>query len=131
MKAKTVIELGCGCEACCAGSQGCVEYPDGKIPIGTIREHPDAWILVRLGAAVAADEECEKAAGMTDDQMQRAQHAQRRASRGIHPDDFAAFDSGEMAGYNPDGSWIPGPNAEAFADLDFEQQKEDSPLYFP
>lgn len=127
MKATTVIVLGCGCKSCQGGSQGCEDFPTGKIPIGTTREHPDAWKLVRLGAAVPADEECEKAANMSPEQMSAAQHAQIRATKGIVPEDFAAFDRGEMSGYNPDGSWIPGPNADKFPN----QEEEESPLWFP
>jgi hypothetical protein len=64
-----------------------------------------------MGVAVPADEECANAANMTDMAMKTAQHAQRRTSMGIHPEDFEAFDSGEMEGYYPDGSDRPGPNA--------------------
>ena len=111
MKATTVVELGCACEACQKGSQGCAEYPDGKIPIGTIREHSDAWKWVRMGVAVPADEECGVKANMTEHQQKVVQHAQRRVSKGIAPEDYAAFDAGEMIGYFPDGTARPGPNA--------------------
>ena len=72
---------------------------------------PDAYLLVRAGAAEPADEECERAANMTPLQFEQAKRAQKRASLGIHPDDFDAFDAGEMEGYYPDGSFRPGPNA--------------------
>ena len=111
MKAKTVMELGCACNECGHGSQGCHEFPDGKKPVGTIIDHPAAYRLVRLGVAVPYDEECERAAGMNDGQVKAAQYAAKRTALGIRPDDFEAYDSGEIAGYYGDGSNIPGPNA--------------------
>jgi hypothetical protein len=42
--------------------------PDARfrlVPAGYILDHPDAWRLVRQGTAKAADDECEKRAGMT------------------------------------------------------------------
>lgn len=79
------------------------------MPVGTEIEHPDAYMLVRQGVALPADEECEKAADRTAEQLAAAQYAYERLSRGVIPDDFAAYDRGEMVGYNPDGSWRPGP----------------------
>lgn len=87
---------------------------------GTVIDHPRSYMLVRMGCAVPADDECEKAASMTNGQKQQAQHAYKRLERGIAPEDFAAFDSGEMLGYNPDGSWIPGPNFTSTEDDDDE-----------
>jgi hypothetical protein len=78
-----------------------------------------------MGAAVPADEECERAANMTPAKLQAAQHAQNKARLGIAPEDFEAFDSGLMVGYNPDGSWIPGPNFEEAA---WEERKRNSPI---
>ena len=112
MKAQTVLVLNCACDTCCTGSGGCATYPDGKIPVGTVIEHPDAYKLVRLGCAVPADNECYFRANMTQRQMAVAQHAQRRTAAGIHPEDFEAYDRGEMVGYFPDGSWVPGENAD-------------------
>jgi hypothetical protein len=81
-----------------------------------------------LGVAVPADEECEQAADMSPERMQAAQYAQLRAQRGIHPDDFKAYDRGEMVGYTPEGEWIPGPNAQ---EIDLDRQMEDSELWYP
>jgi hypothetical protein len=121
MLAQTLLELGCACPTCRAnGGEGCETYPDGKIPAGTVLDWPDCWKLVRAGAAESIDEECEAAANMTPRQLELAQRAQRRAAAGIHPDDFEAFDSGEMDGYYPDGTFIPGPNASHFRDDDEE-----------
>ena len=111
MKAQLIMELGCACEACRHGSQGCQDFPTGKKPIGTILESPNCWKLVRMGAAICADEECEQRVNMTDRELATVQHAQRRVRAGIHPEDYDAFDAGEMTGYYPDGSFIPGPNA--------------------
>lgn len=128
MKAKTLLALGCACDTCRAnGGEGCAAYPNSVIPVGTVLEAPDCWQLVLVGAAIPDDEECERAAHMSPRDMELAQRAQRRAAFGIHPDDFDAFDSGEMVGYYPDGSNIPGPNASHFRDED----SEDGGLWLP
>lgn len=110
MRAKTLITLGCACDVCKTGSGGCVRYPDGKIPPNTVIEHAEAHKLVRYGVAEAADEECAKAIGLSDEQLRQAQRAAKRTALGIHPEDFAAFDAGIMEGYQPDGSYKSGPN---------------------
>lgn len=111
MRAKTVCILSCACDACGHGSQGCAEYPDGKIPAGTVIDHPDAYRMVKQGVAVPHDEECDRRANMNKQQQQAAQYAAKRTSLGIAPEDFPAYDRGEMVGYYGDGSSIPGPNA--------------------
>ena len=97
----------------------------GRIPAGTILENPHVASLVRQGIAVPADEECAKAAGMTAEQMKVARHHQDRARLGIHPDDFEAFDAGIMVGYNPDGTFIPGPN---WTDHVMEENRKHGPI---
>ena len=111
MRATTVTILGCACDACGHGSQGCADFPDGKKPVGTVIDHPDAYRLVRMGVAVPEDEECAQAAGMNDEQIKAAIYAGKRTALGIAPEDFPAYDQGEMVGYNKDGSFVPGPNA--------------------
>jgi hypothetical protein len=78
--------------------------------VGAELEHPDAWKLVRLGMAVPVDDECERRCCMSPAQINAAQLAHNRVAAGIHPDDYPAFNRGEMVGYNADGSPIPGPN---------------------
>lgn len=95
------------------------ENPDGLLPTGTLIDHRDAYLLVRLGVAEPADEECRQRAGMSKEMMARAQYVYERADRGIVPEDFELYDSGKIVGYNPDGSYIPGPNAD--------QDMEESP----
>jgi len=87
-------------------------FPDGHKPNGTLIDHPDAWKLVRMGVAEPVDEECIAKADRTPEQLAAAQAAYPRVAAGIHPDDYDAYNAGLMTGYNPDGSWIPGPNAE-------------------
>lgn len=84
--------------------------------LDAIHEHPHAYMLVRQGCAVPADQECADACGMTDEEMKRAQAAYERTNRGIHPDDFAKYEAGEIAGYDGNGNYIPGPNAKTFDD---------------
>lgn len=56
-------------------------------PKGTIIDHPDAWKLVKLGQAEPADEECEKRADMTPEQIEAAFAAQQKLLDGqaLHP----------------------------------------------
>ena len=82
----------------------------GVLPAGHIIEHRQAPILVQIGAAESADEECAKAANRTPAQLAAAQRSYVKVRAGIHPSDFDAFDAGQMVGYNPDGSFKPGPN---------------------
>lgn len=72
---------------------------------------PDCWRAVEMGWAVPADDECDKASGRrTPLQHAASQQAYERLTRGIHPDDFEKFDSGQILGYKPNGDYIPGPN---------------------
>jgi len=85
-------------------------WPNDTKPAGTIIDNPDAFRLVQMGCAKPADEECEKAHGRSEQELELAKIAYGRVSKGIIPDDYEAFDAGIMTGYNPDGSWKPGPN---------------------
>lgn len=91
------------------------------MPVGTEIDHADAYLLVQMGVAVPADEECELAAKMTPEKMRAAQYAYERTSRGIHPGDFEAYDAGLMVGYDEQGKWIPGPN---YVPEDVDNQEE-------
>lgn len=92
-------------------------------PAGTIVDHPDAYILVQIGMAEAADEECAKKVNRTPKQLKQARYEHIRTKKGIHPEDYHLYDSGEMDGYNRDGTVKPGPNA-------IEPERE-SDLYLP
>ncbi|KKK76873.1 hypothetical protein LCGC14_2859290, partial [marine sediment metagenome] len=92
------------CRACGATGEGpkierCPEcgspvgQRSGRIPAGTVLENNQAHILVKMGIATPEDEECTRAAGMTPSQMTDAQHAQEKVRRGIHPDDYEAYDA--------------------------------------
>lgn len=93
------------------------EFPDGVVPAGSVIDHPKAYMLVRMGVAEPADDECRLRAGLSESKMFAAQHAARRTRAGIIPDDFTLFDAGEISGYNPDGSYKPGPKATEDLDL--------------
>lgn len=99
--------------------------PQTRIEIGDIHERHDAYLMVQAGMALPHDEECRKACGMSEEQIQKAIAAMNRAEKGIHPDDFAKFDRGEIAGYRGDGSYIPGPNAATFGDDDDDGESEE------
>jgi hypothetical protein len=107
--------------------------PDtGYFPKGTIIDpltHPrfsNANVItwVKAGAAAPADDECRKAVNMTDEQLQASCRSYGRCVKGIHPDDFAEFDSGQMDGYDPKGQPIPGPNFTE-PEIDEEDDEDD------
>lgn len=87
-----------------------------------IVDHPKAYRLVQMGVAVPADAECEEAANMTAEEMNAAQHGAERLARGIRPEDYKLFDRGVILGYNPDGSYIPGPNGHELEELEEEDE---------
>ncbi len=86
--------------------------------LGAELDHPDAFIQVQQGCAIPADAECAEACGMSEEAMERAQQAYERTNRGIHPDDFGKYAAGEIAGYDGNGDYIPGPNAKTFDDVE-------------
>lgn len=94
------------------------------LPIGRIIDLPTVFRLVQMGVAVPADEECRIRADRTEAQMAEAQRRYPAIAKGITPQDRKAFFAGEMDGYNPDGSSIPGPNA-AQVDDDNDNEEED------
>ncbi len=77
---------------------------------GATLSRDDCYKLVKMGIAEPVDEECRQAVAMSGEQLRQAQHAARRLSAGIHPEDFALYDSGIITGYTPDGQYQPGPN---------------------
>lgn len=95
-----------------------VEYAERqwvKKPAGFVVTHPDAYKLVQMGIAEAADDECREKLedlGWSDARIWNARIAQRRVAKGIHPDDYEAFANGEIDGYTGDGAYVPGPNME-------------------
>jgi|GEM_PF-2978535 len=122
MKCRLLIEMGC---------RPCDEFPDGTKPAGTIIDHEDAYWLVLMGCAEAADDECKKKAPTTPEQAKKRLNAYRRQAAGVLPEDREAWDRGFMRGYNDDGTWKPGPNAEEFDELEWEAYKQDSQLVLP
>lgn len=119
MKCRLIRDMAC---------DPCAAFPDGIKPEGTLIDHTDAWRLVRRGVAEPADVECRDKADMTREAFERAAYAYERTNRGIHPEDFDAYDSGLMDGYKADGSWIPGPN---YAEHQRREQRKTSKLILP
>lgn len=113
MKAKLLHDMPCAVPE--------LDFPDGIKPAGTVIDHPDAYKLVQIGCAEPADEECQRRHGRTPEQLAAARHAYRRVSAGIAPEDYEAFDEGIMAGYTPEGEWIPGPAMADDAELDGQE----------
>ena len=93
---------------------------------GTIIEGPQAFRLVENGDAEPFDTECqERCKHLTPERLAAARYARERVARGIHPEDFDKYDKGLIAGYNPDGSYIPGPNATPDGELDPTAESEE------
>lgn len=70
---------------------------------GHVIHHWDAHKLVRQGVAVPNDKDCARRVGMSDDALEKVQKSYERAARGIDPDDWGAYERGEMDGYNEHG----------------------------
>lgn len=96
---------------------------DGYIAEGAVVDDPHAFMLVRMGVAVPADDECEAAAAMSPEAMARAQYAYERQVRGIAPKDFERYDNGEISHVLPDGSYAPGPNYKSSIIIDGEDDE--------
>ncbi|MFZ5829821.1 MAG: hypothetical protein ACOY3P_07025 [Planctomycetota bacterium] len=86
--------------------------PQGIMRAGEEIDHPDAYMLVRMGVAEPSDDECAARHGLSPEQLAAARQAYRRVSAGIHPEDYALFDREVITGYAADGSYLPGPNWE-------------------
>lgn len=89
---------------------------DGRLyaPAGTVLDDPDCFWLVLMGQAEAWDEECAARTKCSPEELAARLQAARRMAAGIHPDDYALFDAGEIAGYDGDGEYVPGPNWHAY-----------------
>lgn len=92
--------------------------------LGAIVTQPDCWQLVLGMLAEPADDECAALSAMTPEQRREAQRARDRLTHGIMPEDFALFDAGIITGYNPDGTYKPGPNYDQLPqDTDDEEDE--------
>ncbi len=103
MKCRIVYESTYGCDHPTKAGQ--------PVLVGTIIDDPQCFRLVQNGHAEPADEECRIRAGLTPEQLADVQIRYPAIAKGITPDDRKAYFDGEMDGYNPDMSPIPGPNA--------------------
>ena len=96
------------------------------LPAGTIIDDPNAFVLVQMGIAESADKECDDKVDRTPSQLNQARYEYSRTKKGIHPDDYARYDLGQIDGYNPDGTVKPGPNY-----IEEEDDEEESSLILP
>lgn len=84
------------------------------VPPGTAIAGRNVHLLCLQGIAVPLDAECRALVKMTDAEIETAAKAYEKIDRGIHPEDYDAFERRLMAGYKPDGtegdSWIHGPD---------------------
>lgn len=100
------------------------------MPAGTVIDHPDAHRLVAHGCAEPADDECFAKSPYTHEQCLARANDYLKLTH-CAPEDREAWDRGYMRGYNPDGSWIPGPNADELEEAEWEEYKNNSRLVLP
>ena len=100
---------------------------DGRLyaPAGAICSDPDAYMLVKMGIADAADDDCAARCQQSNEERAATLHAAARLSAGIDPADFELFDKGYIAGYSKDGSYKPGPNFDKMPKKEPVDDKED------
>ncbi|HUT92916.1 MAG TPA: hypothetical protein VMY37_25715 [Thermoguttaceae bacterium] len=122
MKCRLLIDMGCNPSP---------DFPNGIKPAGTVIEHRDAYKLVLMGVAESVDDECRVRAPSTPEQAARRLDAYKKLDAGVTPEDREAWDRGYMRGYNHDGSWIPGPNADELEEKEWEDYKRSSLLVLP
>ena len=107
------------------GKQSFVPY----FPAGTTYEHENAHVFCLVGSAVPADEETAMIVGLEPEELLKRQATYKRTAAGILPADTDLFDSGVIAGYKQDGSYIEGPNwakhAETLAAIHAAAKDED------
>jgi hypothetical protein len=93
---------------------------------GAVLEHPQAFWLVKQACAIPADDDCRLRARMTQKKMDAAKSSYDRLMAGVSVEDYDLYDNGIIAGYNPDGSYKPGPNWDKRDEfLRAEQEEED------
>jgi hypothetical protein len=81
-------------------------------PAGTLIDDPQCWLIVLMGQAEPADDECRATTEQSVTEREAALHAAKRLALGIRPEHFAMYDAGEILGYHGNGAMIPGPNAK-------------------
>ena len=92
--------------------EGVKRREDGRYvwPAGTVEDHPNAYLRVRMGDSEPADDECRLAAAMSSQEMKTAQRISGAVRAGIEPVDYQRFFDGENLGYDSEGEDVPGPN---------------------
>lgn len=88
--------------------------PEPYFPAGTVYESPLAWKFCLNGEALPHDDECRKACGATDAELEQAQHCRRRLEAGIEPKDWPLYDAGVITGYDSDEQPVPGPKWDEY-----------------
>jgi len=102
------------------------DFPSGTIPNGTVLKSHRAHILIGMGVAEPADDECAAACGFSHEQMEEKQDAYPCLLAGIDEKDNRAFKFGAMTGYDPEtGKWIEGPKYDEWMSLHNEENEED------
>lgn len=99
-------------------------------PAGTTYESPMAYVFVDAGQAVAADEECVRAAKpMTDEERRRRELEYKATAAGVlDPADRELFFAGVITGYQRDGErmvYAPGPLWDKYQAMKKAKPQED------
>jgi len=85
--------------------------PDPCFRAGTVFEGEQAIAMCITGQCAPKDEECVKALGWSEEKMRVVQLNCKMDNLGINrPEDRELYKAGVIAGYNPDLTYIHGPN---------------------
>lgn len=88
---------------------------EAYFPAGTIYEGDHAILICNTGQGRPIDEECAKAVGKTELQLQDSQLEYKMDSLGIHDKgDRELYRAGVILGYDENQQHIPGPNWDAY-----------------
>lgn len=107
-------------------TKGKIKKPVPYLPAGTELTHDVAGFIAR-GQAVPADEEAATACGFSTEEVAARQHAYKRVSEGISPEDYPLFDAGAILGYTKSGEYRKGPNWDAFQQSQAEAEPATEP----
>jgi hypothetical protein len=84
-------------------------------PAGTEFEGQMALQLVATGQAIPSDDECRKACGKTQDELNKLAQEYEMNVKGINdPAHRELYKAGVITGYDKDGKFMPGPMWEAY-----------------
>jgi hypothetical protein len=125
MKCKFVLDVDIDTDTIQDQHVGLVRFKERKVggkkkkvpyfPAGTEYDHPNAAFFVQQGMATPSDKECASVTSdLSPEQLAMLQKRYKRQAAGILKEDYELFDAGVITGYAPDGSYVHGPNWDAY-----------------